>query len=77
MARSPSRPSRSPKMWRKATLQTKCFTETLVRHAGNAGALFLRQFEPLQLEPVALNVCKVVLSLLHKPALFSAAENLR
>ena len=36
----------------------------------------LCQFEPLEFEPAAPNVGKVILRLLHQPALFGAAENL-
>src|SRR5579862_8198410 len=36
----------------------------------------LSRFQPLEFEPVAADVCKVVLRLLHKPAFFDAAENL-
>ncbi|MGA8028682.1 MAG: DinB family protein [Bryobacteraceae bacterium] len=36
----------------------------------------LRYFQSLQFQPVAANLCKIVLSLLHKPAFLRAAKNL-
>ena len=37
----------------------------------------LREFEPLELDPVAADLGKVVVGLLHKPSVFGTAENLR
>src|ERR1019366_543996 len=37
----------------------------------------LRDFEPPKLQPVAADLGKVILGLLHKPAFLGAAENLR
>jgi hypothetical protein len=39
--------------------------------------LGLSDFQPFQFNPVTADLGKVVLGLLHKPAFFSAAENLR
>jgi len=36
----------------------------------------LSQFQPLDFNPVAGDLCKVVLRLLHEPAFFGAAKNL-
>jgi hypothetical protein len=34
-------------------------------------------FQPFQFNPISADLGKVVMGLLHKPAFFSAAENLR
>ncbi len=47
--------------------------------AVDCGLLFetgLSQFEPLELDPVSMNLCKVVLRLLRKPAFGAASEDL-
>ncbi len=37
----------------------------------------LNELEPLQLHPVAADLCEVVLSLLHQPALLAGSKDLR
>ena|ERR1017187_1567613 len=37
----------------------------------------LHQLQPFQVHPVAADLGKIVLGLLHKPAVFGTAENLR
>ena len=37
----------------------------------------LNQFQPFQLDPATADLGKIVLGLLHKPAVFGTAENLR
>ena len=64
---SSARRDKSPPVW----------VRRLAMSSGISTVRFtLRPLQPLEFEPAALNVRKIVLRLLHEPALLGAAKNL-